>query len=77
MRKAALNSTVTAIALGMSALAASAQSQSLSANALHVQSQNFTSITKQVACRRDGTDAMGCDRGWTWSSYRKRCVRCY
>ena len=76
MRSIALTLTATAIALGMSGLAASAQTQSIGANVMHAQTQNFTPITKQVACKTGWHDPSGCGPGWVWSAQFHRCVRC-
>ena len=75
MRKLTLTLLTVAVALGMTALVATAQTQRLGAGALHAQGQNFTPITKQVACN-GWTGAMGCGPGWIWSRYWHRCVRC-
>jgi hypothetical protein len=78
MQKLALTLTATAIGLGMSVLAAAAQTQSLGANVLRAQSQNFTPIFKQVACKDKKTDSLErCAQGWQWNGRLRRCSRCY
>ena len=50
MKKLALTLTIATLALGMTALTASAQTQRLGAAVLHAQAQNFTPIIEQAAC---------------------------
>lgn len=75
MRNLALTLTAATLALGMTALTASAQTQAPGAASLHAQLHNATPIVKDIACR-GGTGAYGCGPGWTWSRYWHRCVRC-
>jgi Spy/CpxP family protein refolding chaperone len=82
MRKLALTLTAAALVLGMTALAASAQTQSPGAAGLHAQANNFTPIVKQTAC--NGTWGPWCGPGWVrrcwrgpWGALHCRCVPCY
>lgn len=50
MRKLALALTAATLALGMTALTASGQTQSPVAAGLHAQLHNFTPLVKQTAC---------------------------
>ena len=63
MKKLALTLTIATLALGMTALTASAQTQQPGAAALHAQAQNFTPIIEQAAC---GGRPYGCGPGWTY-----------
>jgi hypothetical protein len=77
MRKLALTLTAAALALGMTALTASAQTQSPGAASLHAQANNFTPVVKHVACGGWGPH---CRPGWTWTCGpygRCWCRRCY
>ena len=79
MRKIALTLTAAALALGMTALTASAQTQAPGASALHGQIQNFTPLAKQAAC--NGQWGPFCGPGWIrrcgfWRWPHCRCVPC-
>jgi len=63
MKKLALTLTIATLALGMTALTASAQTQQPGAASFHAQLQNATPIVKQVACRGWGPR---CRPGWTY-----------
>jgi hypothetical protein len=67
--------TAAALALAVSAVAATAQIQSPGAARLHAQIQNATPIVKDVACRGFGPF---CPPGTTrrCGPYRCWCVRC-
>ncbi len=82
MRKLALTLTAAALVLGMTALTASAQTQSPGAANLHAQLHNFTPIVKQTAC--NGRWGPWCGPGWIRRCWRGpfgvahcRCVPCY
>ena len=62
MKKLALTLTTATLALGMTALTASAQTQRPGAAALHAQAQNFTPMIQQAAC---GGYGPRCGPGWT------------
>jgi hypothetical protein len=69
--------TAAALALAVSAVAATAQIQSSGAARLHAQIQNATPIVKDVACRGFGPF---CPPGTTRRCgpyHRCWCVRCY
>lgn len=81
MRKLAVTLTAAALVLGMTALTASAQTQSPAAATLHAQAGSFTPIVKPTACRGWGP---WCRPGWIRRCWRGpfgrphcRCVPCY
>jgi len=81
MRRLAMTLTAAAFALGMTALAASAQTQAPGAGSLHAQAQNFTPMVQKTACRGPGPY---CGPGWIRRCWRGpygglhcRCVPCY
>jgi hypothetical protein len=65
MRKLSLTLTTAALALGMTALVASAQTQHLGIANLHGQLHNATPIVKQAACRGPGR--------WCGPGFVRRC----
>lgn len=78
MKKLALTLTIATLALGMTALTASAQTQRLGAAALHAQAQKFTPIIQQTAC---GGFGPRCRPGWTYycgrGPYGRRYCGCH
>jgi Spy/CpxP family protein refolding chaperone len=73
MRKVTLTLTAAALALGVTALVANAQTQHVGAAGLNGQAHNFTPFVQKTAC--DGrTGGHGCGPGWVWNG--NRCVRC-
>lgn len=80
MRKLVLTLTAATLALGMTALTASAQTQLPGAARLHAQVQNATPLVEQAACR--GFVNVYCPRGWYWACVGQRthwcqCWRCH
>lgn len=82
MKKLPLALTAAALALGMTALTASAQTQSPGAASLHARANNFTPMVRQTAC--NGTWGPWCGPGWIrrcwrgpWGGLHCRCVPCY
>jgi Spy/CpxP family protein refolding chaperone len=73
MRKFALTLMAAALALGTTAIAAAAQTQSQGAAGSHEQLKSVTSIVTQVACT-GRTGGHGCGPGFVWNG--ARCVRC-
>jgi hypothetical protein len=63
-----------ALALGMMASTANAQTAHTGAAVLHAQLHNFTPIIKKAACNGT-TGVYGCGPGYVWNG--RRCVRCY
>jgi len=82
MNKIAVTLTVAALTLGLTAFAASAQTQLSGAGNVSAQARNFTPIVKQVAC--NGLPGPWCGPGWIRRCWRGpfgrrhcRCVPCY
>jgi hypothetical protein len=81
MRKLALTLTAATLVLGLTALTASAQTQSPGAASLHAQANNFTPMVQHTAC---GGPGPYCGPGWVRRCWRGpfgyphcRCVPCY
>jgi hypothetical protein len=79
MKRLALTLTAATLALGMTALTASAQTQQPGAASLHAQIHNATPIVTQAACRGFGRH---CGPGRTFRCGfplfpHCRCVRCF
>jgi hypothetical protein len=82
MRKLGLALSVATLALGMTALTATAQTQQPGAANLNAQVRNFTPMVKQAAC--NGLPGPYCGPGWVRRCWRGpyggvhcRCVPCY
>ena len=82
MKRFAVTLTAVTLALGLTALAANAQTLGPGAAGLDAQAHNFTPIVKHVAC--NGLPGPFCGPGWVRRCFRGpfgrlhcRCVPCY